>query len=194
MGNVLLDYRWHQMLRDFGLSEEEVKKVAPSVFDNKLWHEFDLGNLPTQEIVELYCKELPQHEELLRWFFGHLELMPVPRKKVWERVHALKQKGYRIYLLSNYSKDFFDCHTKDADFLRDIDGRIVSYEVHIMKPDAAIYQCLLDKYGLKPEESVFFDDRKENTEAAEKLGIRSYTITSEEYLNSLLDEYLEAEI
>ena len=39
----------------------------------------------------------------------------------------------------------------------------------------------------------FFDDRPENTEAAEQLGIKTYTITSKEYLLSVLDEYLKTE-
>lgn len=189
VGNVLLEYRWYQMLLDFGLTEEEAQTARPHIFDNKLWNEFDLGNLTTQEIIDRYCVELPQYEELLRWFFGHLELMHVARPDIWKRVHDLKEKGYRIYLLSNYSEDFFNIHTKDADFMNDIDGRLVSYEVHLMKPDPAIYKCLLDKYELKAEESVFFDDRLENTQAAEALGIKSYTITSKEYLLSVLNEF-----
>ena len=191
VGNVLLEYRWYQMLLDFGLTEKEAKEARTQIFENELWNEFDLGNLATQEIIDLYCKSLPQYEELLRWFFGHLECMHVTRPDVWERVHALKQKGYRIYLLSNYSKDFFEVHTKDASFMHDIDGKVVSYEIHEMKPDKVIYEYLLNKYDLKPEESIFFDDRPENTTAAEALGIKSYTITSKEYLNSVLDEYLK---
>ena len=191
VGNVLLEYRWYQMLLDFGLTEEEAQTARPLIFDNKLWNEFDLGNLTTQEIIDRYCVELPQYEELLRWFFGHLELMHVARPDIWKRVHDLKEKGYRIYLLSNYSKDFFEVHTKGASFMDDIDGKVVSYEIHEMKPDKVIYEHLLSKYDLKPAESVFFDDRPENTAAAEELGIKSYTITSKEYLNSILDEYLE---
>ena len=191
VGNVLVEYRWYQMLLDFGLTEEEAQTARPLIFDNKLWNEFDLGNLTTQEIIDRYCVELPQYEELLRWFFGHLELMHVARPDIWKSVHDLKEKGYRIYLLSNYSKDFFEVHTKGASFMDDIDGKVVSYEIHEMKPDKVIYEHLLSKYDLKPAESVFFDDRPENTAAAEELGIKSYTITSKEYLNSILDEYLE---
>lgn len=193
VGNVLLEYRWYQMLLDFGLTEEEAQTARTLIFENKIWNEFDLGNLAFGEVVDLYCKELMQYEELLRWYFCHLEWMHVARPDVWKRVHALKEKGYRIYLLSNYSKEFFDVHTKDASFMNDIDGKVVSYEIHAMKPDAVIYEHLLSKYDLKPEESVFFDDRPENTEAAEKLGIKSYTITSKEYLLSVLDEYLKKE-
>lgn len=189
VGNVLFEYRWYQMLLDFGLTEEEAQAARSLIFENKLWDEFDLGNLTTQEIIDLYCEELPQYEELLRWFFGHLELMQVARPDVWERVHTLKEKGYRIYLLSNYSEDFFNIHTKGASFMDDIDGKVVSYEIHAMKPDKIIYEHLLNKYDLKAEESVFFDDRLVNTAAAEALGIRSYTITSKEYLLSVLNEF-----
>lgn len=191
VGNVLFEYRWYQMLLDYGLSEEEAKIAAPLIFDNELWKEFDLGNLAFQDIVDSYCQEFPQYEGLLRWFFGNLELMHIARTDVWEKVHTLKENGYRIYLLSNYSAEFFAAHTNGASFLADLDGEVVSYQVHLMKPDAAIYECLLNKYDLKAEECVFFDDRQENTEAAEKLGIKSYTITSREYLLSLLDEYIE---
>jgi len=191
VGNVLLEYRWNQMLLDYGLSKEEAATAGPLFFEHDIWKELDYGNISVEEVICLYEKALPQYAGLIRWFLTNLELMPIARKDVWEKVHALKQKGYRIYLLSNYNKDFFDTHTKDADFLNDIDGKVVSYEIHKIKPDPAIYEYLLEKYDLKPEESVFFDDRLENTEAAEKLGIKSYTITSKEYLLEVLDEYLD---
>ena len=104
VGNVLLEYRWYQMLLDFGLSEEEAQVARPLIFENKTWEEFDMGNLPTQEIVDSYCEQLPQYEELLRWFFGHLELMHIARPDVWERVHALKEKGYRIYNIEPFKE------------------------------------------------------------------------------------------
>lgn len=191
VGNVLLEYRWNQMLLDYGLTKEEAAVAGPVFFENELWKELDLGNYSVEEVICMYEEALPQYAGLVRWFLTHLELMPLPRKAVWEKVHALKEKGYRIYLLSNYNGDFFRVHTKDADFINDIDGKVVSYEIHKIKPDAAIYEYLLEKYDLKAEESVFFDDREENTEAAEKLGIKSYTITSKEYLLEVLDKFLE---
>ena len=190
VGNVLLEYRWNQMLLDYGLSKEEAAVAGPLFFEHDIWKELDYGNISVEEVICLYEKALPQYAGLIRWFLTNLELMPIARKDVWEKVHALKKKGYKIYLLSNYNKDFFDTHTKGADFLNDIDGKVVSYEIHKIKPDPAIYEYLLEKYDLKPEESVFFDDRLENTEAAEKLGIKSYTITSKEYLLDVLDMFL----
>lgn len=191
VGNVLLDYHWNQMLLDYGLSKEEAAVAGPLFFEHEIWKELDLGNISVEEVIQRYEIALPQYAGLIRWFLTNLELMPIPRQDVWDKVHALKEKGYRIYLLSNYNEDFFRIHTKGASFLDDIDGKVVSYQIHKIKPDPAIYEYLLEKYDLKPEESVFFDDRAENTEAAEKLGIKSYTITSKEYLLSVLDEYLK---
>lgn len=190
VGNVLIEYRWHQMLLDYGLTKEEAAVAGPLFFEHETWKELDLGNMPVEDVIVLYEKQLPQYAGLIRWFLTHLELMPIPRPDVWEKVHALKEKGYRIYLLSNYNEDFFRVHTQGASFLEDIDGKVVSYEIHKIKPFPEIYQFLLDKYGLKPEESVFFDDRPENTQTAEELGIKTYTITSKEYLLKVLDEFL----
>ncbi len=190
VGNVLIEYRWHQMLLDYGLTKEEAAVAGPLFFEHETWKELDLGNMPVEDVIVLYEKQLPQYAGLIRWFLTHLELMPIPRPDVWEKVHALKEKGYRIYLLSNYNEDFFRVHTQGASFLEDIDGKVVSYEIHKIKPFPEIYQFLLDKYGLKPEESVFFDDRPENTQTAEELGMKTYTITSKEYLLKVLDEFL----
>jgi len=191
VGNVLIEYRWHQMLLDYGLSKEEAAVAGPLFFEHETWKELDLGNMPVEDVIVLYEKQLPQYAGLIRWFLTHLELMPIPRPDVWEKVHALKEKGYKIYLLSNYNEDFFRVHTQGASFLEDIDGKVVSYEIHKIKPEPEIYQYLLDKYKLQPEESVFFDDRPENTQTAEGLGMKTYTITSKEYLLHVLDEFLE---
>ena len=81
-------------------------------------------------------------------------------------------------------------HTEGASFLEDIDGKVVSYEIHKIKPYPEIYRYLLDKYELNAQECVFFDDRPENTKTAEELGMKTYTITSKEYLLNVLDEFL----
>ena len=103
---------------------------------------------------------------------------------------ALKEKGYKIYLLSNYSEELFHAHTKGAKFLDVLDGGVVSYQVHALKPDREIYEILLEKYSLKAEECLFFDDRMDNVEGAKKAGIQAIQVTSREMLNETLDKML----
>ena len=88
------------------------------------------------------------------------------------------------------SKELFEMHTKDASFLKVLDGGIVSYQVKEIKPGRRIYELLLEKYDLKAEECLFFDDRADNVEAARNMGIEAIQVTSREMLNEILDKML----
>ena len=190
VGDVLLEYRWKDMLKDYGLPDDEAYKVGNLMFNDNLWHEFDLANMTRDEIVGQYLKNYPDYAKVMQWFMTHGELMHVKREDVWEKAQKLKEKGYGIYILSNYSQELFEKHTKDAPFISLADGVVVSYQIHITKPDEKIYRYLLDKYNLKAEECIFFDDREENTEGARKLGINAVTVTSREFLLEELDKLL----
>ena len=88
-------------------------------------------------------------------------------------IQDLKDKGYKVYYLSNWSAWTHDLLQEAGkfDFLNLMDGGVFSYDVGYMKPDEEIYKILINKYKINPEEAVFFDDREENIEAANKLGI-----------------------
>lgn len=193
IGDVLLEYRWHDMLTDYGLTDEDAEKVGTLMFSDNLWHELDLAVMTYDEIVRQYTDNYPEYADTIQWFLSHGEFMHVKREDVWEKVHKLKEKGYKIYILSNYSENLFTKHTSDAPFIKLADGVVVSYQIHLTKPDEKIYRYLLDKYNLKAEECLFFDDRQENTEGAIKLGINAITVTSKELLLEELDKILESE-
>lgn len=88
-------------------------------------------------------------------------------------IQDLKDKGYKVYYLSNWSAWTHDLLQEAGkfDFLNLMDGGVFSYDVGYMKPDEEIYKILINKYKINPEEAIFFDDREENIEAANKLGI-----------------------
>ena len=54
-----------------------------------------------------------------------------------------------------------------------MDGGIFSCDVHLLKPDPAIYQTCLEQYQLTAGHCLFIDDRKDNCEAAQKFGIHT---------------------
>lgn len=165
VGDVLIEYRWKQMLVDFGCNETDAERIGREMFDD------------------------PEDSDAIRWFISHGEYMHVPRPSVWKRVHELKEKGYGIYLLSNYPESLFKKHTEYADFMKDIDGMMVSYMIHKGKPERDIYEALCDKYRLDRSECVFFDDRQENVSGAIQCGIKAELVTSKEGLLELLKEY-----
>lgn len=177
VGDVLLSYRWEAMLtEDRGLSKERAHLIAGHMFSSPYWGIMDLGTETEEEVLFHWGQSFPDEVNDMRWFITHCDLMPVARPQVWEAVHRLKEKGYSLYILSNYSDYLFSCHTKGRPFIADMDGALVSYMIHRKKPDPYIYTSLLDRYQLKADESFFYDDRAENTAAAEALGIRSFTV------------------
>ena len=192
VGNVLLGYRWKDMLIDRGMSPDEADKFYHMMFDDHLWKELDLEYIPYDEVIELFVKKYPDREEDIRWFLTTPELMPVDRPGVWEAVHKLKEKGYKIFILSNYSGYLFMSHTIRKPFMKDIDGKVVSYQIHAAKPDAEIFMTLFSRYDLKPEEGLFFDDTELNVEASRDFGMDAILVTDEESLikdlNKLLNE------
>ena len=182
VGEVLFSYGWIDAMVLAGESRESAEFVGPLIFDDPLWKELDLGIRPYFEVVEDMCRKYPEYAGSIRTFLTNVEVMPKDRPEVWKEVHKLKEKGYHLYLLSNYSEYMFSIHTKDKPFMNDIDGAMVSYMVHINKPNEGIYRALLDKYTLDPSECLFFDDRAENVEGAGKVGIKAITVVSEEFL------------
>lgn len=192
IGSVLIGYRWRDMCLDAGWDEEKADKVGRAFFLNPLWPDFDAGIVGTKELLASVAKEYPGLEEDARFFITGGKKMTVERPEVWKLAEKLKEKGYRIYLLSNYSEELFTVHTEGLPFLDFADGRVISYEIHEIKPNPAIYEYLLQKYQLKAEECLFFDDRPENTEAARKLGMEAVTVVdgSEELLLRELEKLL----
>ena len=71
-----------------------------------------------------------------------------------------------------------------------MDGGIMSYEVQLIKPDLIIYQTLIERYDLQPEECVFLDDTVRNVEAAQALGIAGIVVTSQEQAKKELETLL----
>lgn len=192
IGNVLIEYRWRDMLRDYGMAEDRIEHFAKNVFMDPTWEEFDLANMPFEDVITAYIEKYPDWEEEIDWFLHHSELMPVVRHNVGSLLGKLKDAGYHLYLLSNYNDVLLENHSRGAEFKEHVEGGIISYQVHVIKPDPAIYQHLFDKYDLKPEECLFFDDRQVNVDGAKACGMDAILVTSEKQLIGELQWLLES--
>ena len=190
VGNVLLGFRTMEMLQKHGMSPDRIQQMIEGVFSDPLWARLDLGSDPFSDVVELFCRNLPELRSDIHWLIQDSEQMKVDRPDVWERVHLLGKKSYKLYILSNYAEPFYNKQFRDAPFMAWMDGAVISYQVHLIKPDQAIYRYLLETYGLDPDECLFFDDLQPNIEAAEKLGFETFHVTSKETLIRKLDSLL----
>ena len=192
IGNVLIGFRWKGMCLEAGMDEERADKIGRGFFTNPRWPDFDAGFVTTEELIRDIAEKCPELEEDARWFIGCGKKGIVERPKIWELLRKLKEKGFMIYVLSNYSEELFLLHIEGLPFWKFVDGGVISYQIHQVKPDPPIYQYLMDKYRLKAEECLFFDDKPENTESAKRMGMQVVTVAegSEELLEKELKKLL----
>lgn len=193
IGNVLVKFQPDQAMRDLGIDEVKIPKMAQATYLNPIWGELDRGVMQESEVIDEMVKVAPEYEEEIRLFFRDGKDKVVKAfDYATDWIKELQSRGYKVYLLSNYPENYFELHTHNQlDFASIVDGKIISGMVKMVKPDADIYQCLFDTYGLKPEECVFLDDRPENIEGGEMLGMRGIVFKNYEDAKEKLEKILQ---
>ncbi|MCI9052896.1 MAG: HAD family phosphatase [Lachnospiraceae bacterium] len=192
IGNVLAEFPWRRYLHSFHFTEETEERIAKALFMSDIWREADRGAMTDEEIFETCRKEIPDLEKELKevWKERIHIVKEFPDSVSW--IKKLKEKGYRVYLLSNYAKTTFEEAIKCFEFLNYVDGRVISYEIKAIKPEKEMYEELIQKYNVNPKEAVFLDDLVENLEAAKKFGFATILVQdrekAKEKLNLLLKE------
>lgn len=186
VGDVLIEYRWKEMFMEYGASAAEAVEIGGYIFGHKVWKLMDKGELTLMDCLRTFDAEHSEWHEYLVRLFDNTREMPVARPAVWDKIRQLKERGYRIYILSNYSEKLFADHTRMIPILNIFDGIVVSYCIGMLKPDREIYEYILDKYDLVPHETVFFDDKEENAAGACEIGINGiWTDTQEKLLEEI---------
>lgn len=173
IGNVLADFTWKEHYESFGYDEEMVERIAKATVKNPAWNEVDRGVLSMEEIIQSFIDSDPEIEREIREVLGDTSSIVKRNDYAIPWLQELKSKGYRVLYLSNFSeKAEKDCALA-LDFIPYMDGGILSYQEKVIKPMPEIYQRLIDRYDLKPEECVFMDDTVANLEGAQKFGIHT---------------------
>lgn len=180
IGNVLVDFNWKEYIASFGFSKEMQEKLAKATMLSREWDEFDRGVLEIEDIIQKFVKNDSTVEKEIRIICENVHDMLGRRDYAIPWIQDLKKKGYGVYYLSNFSrKAEVECaHT--LDFLPYMDGGILSYQEKVIKPEPEIYQILIDRYHLIPEQCVFMDDKPENCEGARKAGMHTIVFTTKE--------------
>jgi putative hydrolase of the HAD superfamily len=106
---------------------------------------------------------------------------------LFEWVQNLKANGYKTALLANAHLRFV-AHLKNRPWMRLFDVCVFSAEVHLIKPDPAIFRYTLEKLGVEAPSTLFIDDRFSNISVAQSLGIAGIRFASLAQLNKQLKE------
>lgn len=178
IGNVVMTFQPVQYFMNYFHDEEKTKRLCTQVFTDDAWDRYDQGILFMEDLKTHYAAAYPQDKEDIMVILDNwLKLMqPIP--EAFELMQKSVKEGYQVYLLSNISQDSADFLKATQPFFAYAHGAVLSYEEKVNKPDARIFETLLQRYGLKAEETLFLDDNQPNITAASKLGIHALRVVS----------------
>jgi putative hydrolase of the HAD superfamily len=166
----------------------ELAEIDGAPFDKVYWAnrvEYDHGSIDGstywRRIAEAAGKELTS-AQIDRLIAADIALWMRTNPVMMDWVRALKSRGLKIAVLSNMPIEHSRYMRQTAPWFREFDYVCFSAEVRLSKPGAAIYQACLKIIRSRPGECLFIDDRAENVEAAQALGLHAVKFVSVEEL------------
>ncbi len=144
---------------------------------------YEKGQISTPGFVEnlkRFCPGIPEIQLLDAW---NSVLLDFPQNR-FDFIQKLSEENkYQLILLSNTNELHIDWVSKNIAFFEAFkncfDAFYLSHEINFRKPNYSIFEFILRKHQLCPQEILFIDDTKENTDAAEKLGFHTWNIHPE---------------
>lgn len=188
VGKVLVEFDWENVMRRLGFEEDTIREVAKATVQSKTWDKSDGGILTPEELLTEFISNAPEYEKEIRLFWEHQAETIWKYDYVEEWFAALRAAGKKIYILSNFPEKLYHDAQKELSFAKEADGAIFSWMEKLTKPDMAIYELLLSRYGLDAENSVFIDDRQVNLDGAAKVGIHTLLFAGYEETRDKLEK------
>lgn len=170
-GKVLVTYEFHAKVDSWGMTPAQRKDFDDTILSEEWTLKIDQGEKTFREYIDLLKGLYPHLAPFFQKFYDHYEeFITGEMPGMSDLLHRLKEKGYKLYGLTNWSDSIYPILKKYPIFNL-LDGKVISSEEKLIKPDAAIYHRLLEKYSLKAEECVFIDDKWANVEGSRNAGI-----------------------
>ena len=184
LGGVLIDWDPRYLYRTLFTDEVAMEDFLTTVTTPE-WNRAQDAGRPWSEAVEELAARHPEKRELIEAYWRRWpETLGGPIEPTVAVLHDLRGTDVRLYALSNWSAETFPIARPRYPFLDWFDGIVISGQEGLIKPDARIFEVLLERYDLRPAETVFIDDHLPNVEAAAALGIRALRFTDADTLRA----------
>lgn len=180
MGGVLIDLDRMQAVKAFeALGFADINDYLGDYGQKGAFLELEDGKISETEFYNLIRKHIPNasDEEIANAFMQFLQGLPLYKLQMLRR---LKEKGYRMMLLSNTNPLMFpricDTYFRQEGLTVDdyFDDIYLSYELEAIKPDPKIFRKVLERSGVNAEETLFIDDSQANLDASRIFGFETY--------------------
>ena len=180
LGGVIMNIDFKKTENAFAdLGFTDFKQYMTQFHITPFFEEYETGKIDDADFVkgiqQIAGKPITEQEIIAAWNALLLDF-PLERIGLLERL----KKRYRIFLLSNTNSLHYTAfqqtlHALTGKMLEDIfEKTYFSHTSHVRKPNAAIYQMVLDENNLNPAETLFIDDTASNFSGAEEAGIQTF--------------------
>ena len=174
IGNVL--YRWDLRCLFAKLIDdaEELDWFLAHVVTPE-WHfQHDAGR-PFADIVAERSREFPQYaEHILAYSRRFPETIPGPVEGMLELVQTLAERNVPLFAISNFGAESWAQFRPSAPIFDLFSDIVLSGEEKLMKPEPAIFELALNRFSCRADQCLFIDDRLDNIEAAQTVGLAGH--------------------
>lgn len=190
IGNVLMHYAPMEFVRSsFPDDKKKQRQMLERVFEGKYWGDLDRGSRTHDEVARLLVNEYGGSYADYLFAMNDWSEKCVLLEEGWRGAERCKAMGKKMYLLSNYNGvSFKRLMERFGDRFSIFDGGFISYEEHLLKPERAIYQALVDRYALTPGRLLFIDDTLTNVEGAMRAGLHGFHMNREGKMDDFFAE------
>lgn len=171
-GGVVVQFNPKDFLMDHFMNKRAEEIVYELTFGSQEWQDLDRGIITREEGNAAMLENAARVNRVFEVQTVIDEWPAILRTKE-STVHTmqkLKAAGYRLYYLTNIPADIMD-ELRQREWFSLFDCGVASCDVHLCKPEPAIYTTLMQTCNLAYDESIFIDDNKVNAQAAYNLGI-----------------------
>ena len=145
-----------------------------------------LGNQEVSDYIETFKND--SDYETIKYILDkdNLHISYPLMQDNFDYISRLKDKGYNLYILSNIAKESYEHVKSTIDIDKVFKGGVYSYQEKLLKPDRKIYELIVNRYNLNKDETMFFDDKQKNIDAACEFGLKGVLFrTIEDIENNL---------
>ena len=173
LGNVLIGWDAHLLYKRFFSDREATVRFLDEIRFAE-WNAKQDAGRPFKDAVADLSSQFPHYAELIQAYDTYWEeSLTEPYHETIEIVRTLKNAGWELYLLSNFSLEKFRLIEHKHPVFNWFDYKISSGEHNAIKPDPEIFHIALRRFGKKAEECLFIDDSSANIETARRLGFQT---------------------
>ncbi|WP_130832793.1 glucose-1-phosphatase [[Erwinia] mediterraneensis] len=179
LGNVIVDIDFNRVLGVWSdLSRMPLAQLKSRFRMDEAFEQHERGEISDEEFAALLCGQLDVALSYEQFTAGWQALFVGVRNDTLSLIKQLRAQGHRVVILSNTNQ--LHCTfwpTQYPEIQQAVDKIYLSQELGMRKPEARIYQHVLQEEGFSADQAVFFDDNQANVEAARALGIESVLVT-----------------